>query len=102
MKRLGIFIITVFLISSFSLPLKAEQPKPTKIGYVDVPLVFDGYNKTKDQDGILTSKGEQKKQERDKMVEKIKGMKKELELLNDKQKESRGTGISGGEKASGF
>jgi len=88
-KTNALFLTIVFLLSGFVSFAQAEQAKAVKLGYIDVALVFDGYSKTKELDASLSSKSEQKKQERDKMAEKIKNMKSELELLGDKEKEAK-------------
>lgn len=82
-----LLLVVVFVLSSFvEYPEAAER---TEIGYVDIALVFDSYNKTKDQDAALSSKSEGKQQERNKIVERIRNMKNELELLSDKQREKK-------------
>jgi len=69
----------------------AANKADLKIGYVDVAQVFDSYNKTKDKDGELSVKTEGAQKQHEKMVEKIKNMKNELELLKeDKREEKQG------------
>lgn len=60
-----------------------------KIGYVDVAAVFDGYDKTKEEDAKLGKKSQDKQAQRDKIVESIRNMRNELELLSEKQKETK-------------
>lgn len=91
-KIIFLFIAAVLMVSGQGLSKEAVA-EDTKIGYADVALVFDSYNKTKDQDAVLSSESDKKKQQRDKMVEKIKNMKDELELLSDKKREEKQASI---------
>lgn len=84
-----LFVTAIFILSSLGLAKEAGAAENIKIGYVDVATVFDSYNKTKDQDAALSSKGKSKQEERDKIVEKIRNMKNELELLSDQQREKK-------------
>ena len=86
MKRIvALFIIGAFVFTGFGNLPKAEAADDTKIGYVDVANVFDSYDKTKDKDAALSEKSEKKQKERDRIVEKIRNSKNELELLSDKE-----------------
>jgi len=70
----------------------AAQPSAgimSKIGYIDVAKVFDEYQKTKDLDKILEDKQNKKQAERDRMVEEIRKLKDELELLSEKVKQDK-------------
>ena len=60
-----------------------------KMGYVDLPRVFDEYQKTKELDKALEAKGAQKQAERDKLVADVKKLRDEAELLNAKAKEDK-------------
>lgn len=60
-----------------------------KIGYVDLARIFDEYQKTKDFDKTLESKGQSKQAERDKMVNEIKKLRDEAELLSAKAKDDK-------------
>ena len=64
-----------------------------KIGYVDLARVFDEYQKTKEFDKSLESKGASKQSERDKMVADIKKLRDEAELLSAKAKDDKQAGI---------
>ncbi len=57
------------------------------VGYVNLSEVFDAYNKTKEFDANLQTEAEEKRVERDAIVNSIKSMRDELELLSA---ESRG------------
>ena len=64
-----------------------------KIGYVDLAKVFDDYQKTKEFDKSLETKGAGKQAERDKMVADVKKLRDESELLTGKAKEDKQAGI---------
>lgn len=54
-----------------------------KIGFVDVATVFDGYEKTKENDQILREMGKKKEEERDALVHEIRRLKDEIALLSE-------------------
>lgn len=88
-KRIGIFgliALTAFFLSSFGFSVYAAEGKTA---FVDVAKVFDGYEKTKDQDKVLAESGEKKQQERESKVQEIRRLKDELALLSDKNKEEK-------------
>ncbi len=60
-----------------------------KIGYVDLARVFDEYQKTKEFDKSLESKGAAKQAERDKVVAEVKKLRDEAELLSAKAKDDK-------------
>lgn len=60
-----------------------------KYTFIDVAKVFDEYQKTKDQDKILQEEGEKKEKERQVIVDAIRKMKDELELLSDDAKKTK-------------
>ena len=64
-----------------------------KFGYVDMAAVFDEYQKTKDFDKSLESKGSAKAAEREKMVNEVKKLRDEAELLSAKAKEDKQAAI---------
>jgi outer membrane protein len=64
-------------------PLRAAEPTYV---YVDVAVLFDEYQKTKDNDEVLKNLGQSKEQERDSLVNEIRALKDELVLLNDEAK----------------
>ena len=64
-----------------------------KIGYVDLARVFDEYQKTKSFDKQLEAKGAQKQADRDKMVNEVKKLRDEAELLGAKAKEEKQAAI---------
>lgn len=92
MKKNILAFAALLAAASIALPASsfaAEQ----KIGYVDLARVFDEYQKTKDLDKQLETKGTAKQAERDKMVGDIKKMRDEAELLSAKAKDDKQAAI---------
>ena len=86
MKKLLIFIILIVFVFGYT---NAGYAETLKMGYVNLGKIFDEYEKTKEYDKVLESQGGQKQKERDKLVNEIKRLKDELELLSDKGKEEK-------------
>jgi outer membrane protein len=57
--------------------------------YVDVAKLFDEYQKTKDNDTVLKSMGEEKEKQREAIVKEIRSLKDELVLLTDEAKKEK-------------
>ena len=73
------FFFVVFILSlCFVAPAWA---KLDKIGYVDVAKVFDGYQKTKDNDTSLQTNAQKKQKDRDALVQTVRQLKDEVALL---------------------
>ena len=83
MKKLLSLIVVTLLLAA---PAFAAGEK---IGYVDLAKVFDEYQKTKTFDKTLEAKGLEKQGERDKMVNEIKKLRDEAELLGAKAKDDK-------------
>ena len=60
-----------------------------KIAYVDVAKVFDGYQKTKDNDTKLQTAGKKKEEERDAVVHEIRRLKDEQALLAEEARDKK-------------
>lgn len=60
-----------------------------KIGYIDVAKVFEGYQRTKDQDTQLQSTGKKKEEEREAIVHEIRRLKDEQALLAEEAREKK-------------
>ncbi len=60
-----------------------------KIGYVDLSRLFAEYGKTKDYDKILNEKETVYNTEREKKVNELKQLQEKLNLLSEKEKESK-------------
>ncbi len=80
-----VFLVVFCLISAAPLMYAAE----TKMGYVDLAHVFDNYNKTKEQDKTLEQQSKQKKEERQRLVNQIRKMKDEIDILSKDAKEKK-------------
>ena len=90
MKKLAIVLSGLFTAGFFMMmQAPAANAADQKIGYVDLAHVFDEYAKTKTFDKDLEAKGNQKQVERDKMVNDIKKMRDEAELLSAKAKSDK-------------
>jgi len=88
-------ILTVILIVSFlfSISAPAFSESQGKIGYIDLSRSFDEYQKTKDFDKELEAKGDMKQKDREKIVQDIRKMREELELMNKNAREKKETDI---------
>lgn len=60
-----------------------------KMGYVDVAKVFDGYQKTKDNDVKLQAAGKKKEQEREAIINEVRRLKDEQALLGEEAREKK-------------
>ena len=80
-------IVRVVIVIAGALALSLGSPawaakEPGKIGYVNLSLVFDTYEKTKKFDKELEQEAEQKRKERDVLVQAVKKLRDEIELLS--------------------
>jgi len=84
-------IFLVLAVSIFLLSFLADgvSAKELKIGYIDMQKVFTEYNKTKKADADLEGRGKVKTDQRKKMVDTIRRLKDEMELLSEKGKEGK-------------
>ncbi|MDD5130565.1 MAG: OmpH family outer membrane protein [Candidatus Omnitrophica bacterium] len=62
-----------------------------KFAYIDLSRAFGEYNKTKGYDKTLTDKEKVYTEERDKKVADLKAFQDKLSLLNDKEREAKGS-----------
>jgi outer membrane protein len=87
-----IIVLCIFMLSGlFAAPV--ARAADMKIGHVDIAAVFDGYDRTKEEDAKLGVKSQDMQAQRDKMVENVRNMRNELEMLSEKQKEKKQTQI---------
>ena len=70
-------------------PVAAQEAAATKIGYVNLSRVFDGYQRTKDSESQLERKGTQKQAELESQVNDLKKMREGLDLLSDAVRNSK-------------
>ncbi|MDD5006197.1 MAG: OmpH family outer membrane protein [Candidatus Omnitrophica bacterium] len=85
---LAVFMLGVFLLSN-------SFAADNKIAYVDLAVVFDGYNKTKDFDAKLEEAQKAEQVKIDKKVEAIKAIQDKLPLLSDEEKKKKEAEIDG-------
>jgi len=87
MKRFLVFaLISIFLFFISGLAIAESQGK---IGFIDLSRAFDEYQKTKDFDKELEKKGDVKQDEREKLVQEVRKMREELELMNKTAREKK-------------
>ena len=89
MKKSLSMVLSILLVAAAFTACPVAAFAAEKIGYVDLAKVFDEYQKTKTFDKSLEGKGAQKQGERDKMVNEIKKLRDEAELLGAKSKEEK-------------
>ncbi len=90
MRKIAVlFLALTVTVGVFGFTKDLLAADKAKIGYIDISGIFDEYDKTKTQQDILSTESEGKKNERQKMVDGIRNMKNELELLSDKQRDKK-------------
>ncbi len=89
MKRQTIAVMVLAAVMVFGVPARSAQAAGEKIGYVDLARVFDEYQKTKDFDKSLETKGSSKQADRDRMVAEVKKLRDEAELASAKAKDDK-------------
>ena len=93
MKKWALLTV-VFLLMGFGVTqVRTGYAAELKIGYVDLAKVFDEYQKTKEFDKSLETKGAAKQAERDKTVADVKKLRDEAELLSAKAKDEKQAAI---------
>ncbi|OGX18375.1 MAG: hypothetical protein A3K83_06065 [Omnitrophica WOR_2 bacterium RBG_13_44_8b] len=86
MKKLMVVILgAVFGLAFFSQAALAAD----KLAYVDLSRLFAEYGKTKDYDKVLNDKESAYTAEREKKVNELKQMQDKIDLLSEKEKESK-------------
>ena len=94
MKKLLSVVLSVFLLTGLAMGGATQAfAVGDKLGYVDLAKVFDEYLKTKAFDKSLEAKGAAKQADRDKMVNEVKKLRDEAELLGAKAKEDKQAAI---------
>jgi outer membrane protein len=91
MKRAATVLCAAVLCLGLVSPLFAAD----KFAYVDLSRLFAEYGKTKDYDKVLTDKEGAYSAEREKKVSEIKQFQDKLNLLSDKEKETKKTDLEG-------
>jgi outer membrane protein len=88
MKKIAICFFVIFSLMIF---IKATAFAADKFAYVDLSRLFSEYSKTKDYDKILGDKEQTYNTEREKRVNEIKQLQEKINLLSEKEKESKKT-----------
>ena len=92
MKK-GVKILAIIpLILLITAPGFARDEK-VKIGYVDLYRVFSEYKETRKSEKTLEKKAQDKNKERDNLMEEIKKLQEEAELLSQKEKKKKEAAI---------
>lgn len=86
LQKVALALVFIFLFAAVGNIFAESQGK---IGYIDLSRSFDEYQKTKDFDKELEAKGDMKQQEREKLVQDIRKMREELELMNKPSREKK-------------
>jgi len=89
MKKFAGFLLGVIALGIFLGSAHAAE----KFAYVDLSRIFSEYNKTKVYDEALSDKESTYTESREKKVNEIKKLQDKMNLLNDKQKESKKPGL---------
>lgn len=88
MKIYSLILALAFIFLTIFTPAITHAAE-LKVGYVDAIRVLSNYNKRKDQQKIFEEKTNKLKEKRDKMVNQIRKMKDELDILSEKAKEKK-------------
>ena len=75
------FFIAVWVVIGLTFAARPASAGD-KVGYVNLSLIFDSYSKTKDYDSKLEKQAGVKRSEREALVNDIKKMRDEIELLS--------------------
>ncbi len=82
--RIGATALTALLVMGVG-----AAAQDLKIGYVNVPKVFDGYDRTKAYEAGLEKKGQQKETELEGRMSELKKLRESLELLSDQARDAK-------------
>ncbi|MFC1668322.1 OmpH family outer membrane protein [Chlamydiota bacterium] len=88
-KLLMAFFMLCFVISMLYCNQSTVYAKEFSIGCVDVEAVFNAYSKTKENDEVLKQEGQKKAEERNIMVEAIKKLQADSELLSEETRKEK-------------
>lgn len=96
-KKIAAVVSVMFVIGLIA--SAAAFAKEYKIGYVDLPKIFEEYKKTKASEKALEEKAKGKTEEEKKMVDELKKLMDEQALLSEKGKADKQTIIDNKKKA---
>lgn len=86
------FLLSMGLLGS-PIAMQRASAEDLKVGFVDVEKAFNEYELTKQNDARLKEEGKGKTAERGKMVDEIKKLKEEAELLSEEARKEKETVI---------
>lgn len=92
-RSLVISVVAAFLFSMVAGGARVEAKDPLEVGYIDLSKIFDEYAKTQVSSRELEEEGETKQAEESKMLDEIRRLKDELELLSEAAKEKKQAGV---------
>ena len=85
MKRYAVVAASIVFVAMFAAGALAAE----KLGFVDLTRLFDEYSKTKEYDKALEGKQKSYESERDRKVNEVKQIQDKMNLLNEKEKETK-------------
>lgn len=84
-------VLVLLFVSSLVLSFCGYASAAEKLAYVDLSRIFSEYNKTKDYDKTLGEKESGYETERDKKVNEVKQLQDKMNLLSEREKETKKT-----------
>jgi len=85
MRKYPVVAASIIFIAMFASGALAAE----KLGFVDLTRLFDEYSRTKEYDKVLGDKQKSYESERDKKVNEVKQIQDKMNLLNEKEKETK-------------
>lgn len=93
MKSIKILVMILFVMTTVGFLNCDLALAEGKMAYIDLGKVFDDYKKAKDFEQVLEKEKQDKQGQRDKIVQDIRKLKDEVELLSKEAKEKKQTEI---------
>jgi outer membrane protein len=93
MRKVALVVAMVFVLGIVLSAGQAAYAKEYKLGYVDLGKVFDEYTKTKESEKALEEKGKAKELERKGLVDGLKKLKDEQNMLSEAKKQEKQAAI---------
>ena len=85
MRKYALVAASIVFVAMFTAGAFAAD----KLGFVDLTRLFDEYTKTKEYDKALEGKQKSYESERDRKVNEVKQIQDKMNLLNEKEKETK-------------